>query len=70
MPMLPLSTYVLLYAPGSPPWRPPLLTACCPLPHLCHLEEDQPAITPVTPTQDYPRDHKDPKEATKIYGSL
>ncbi|MPD02683.1 hypothetical protein E2C01_098279 [Portunus trituberculatus] len=70
MPTLPLSTYVLHYAPGSPPWRPPLLTTCCPSPYLCLLEENQPDTTPVIPTQDYPRAHKDPKEATKIYGSL
>ncbi|MPC83522.1 hypothetical protein E2C01_078234 [Portunus trituberculatus] len=48
----------------------PLLATCCPLPYLCLLEEDRPATTPVIPTQDYSRAHKDPKEATKIYGSL
>ncbi|MPC99619.1 hypothetical protein E2C01_095046 [Portunus trituberculatus] len=40
--------------------RPPLLTTCCPSPYLCLLEEDRPATTPVIPTQDYPRAHKDP----------
>ncbi|MPD06367.1 hypothetical protein E2C01_102175 [Portunus trituberculatus] len=59
---------ILLYALGSPPWpwpmpthppgglsrRPPLLATCCPLPYLCLLEEDRPAITPVIPTEDYP----------------
>ncbi|MPC78902.1 hypothetical protein E2C01_073407 [Portunus trituberculatus] len=35
------------------------------------LEENQPATTPVIPTKDYPRSHKDPiVKATKIYGSL
>ncbi|MPC13620.1 hypothetical protein E2C01_006360 [Portunus trituberculatus] len=38
--------------------------------YLCLLEEDRPATMPVIPTQDYSRAHKDPKEATKIYGSL
>ncbi|MPC33587.1 hypothetical protein E2C01_026942 [Portunus trituberculatus] len=49
---------------------PPLLATCCPLPYLCLLEEDWPATMPVIPTQDYSRAHKDPKEATKINGSL
>ncbi|MPC91558.1 hypothetical protein E2C01_086604 [Portunus trituberculatus] len=49
---------------------PSLLATCCPSPYLCLLEEDRPATTPVIPTQDYPRAHKDSKEATKIYGSL
>ncbi|MPC90127.1 hypothetical protein E2C01_085098 [Portunus trituberculatus] len=50
--------------------RPPLLVTCCPSPYLCQLEDDRPATTPVITTQDYPRAHKDPKEATNIYGSL
>ncbi|MPC81011.1 hypothetical protein E2C01_075611 [Portunus trituberculatus] len=59
--------------PAHPPGgfrRPPLLATCCPSPYLCLLEEDWPATTPVISTQDYPRAYKDPKEATKIYGSL
>ncbi|MPC57941.1 hypothetical protein E2C01_051933 [Portunus trituberculatus] len=50
--------------PAYPPGglrRPPLLATCCPLPYLCLLEEDWPATTPVIPTQDYPRAHKDPR---------
>ncbi|MPD04624.1 hypothetical protein E2C01_100321 [Portunus trituberculatus] len=49
---------------------PSLLVTCCPSPFLCLLEEDRPATTPLIPTQDYPKAHKDPKEATKIYGYL
>ncbi|MPC45597.1 hypothetical protein E2C01_039301 [Portunus trituberculatus] len=59
--------------PAHPPGglrHPPLLATCCPSPYLCLLEEDQPATTPVIPTQDYPRGHKDPKEAMKTDGSL
>ncbi|MPC99686.1 hypothetical protein E2C01_095114 [Portunus trituberculatus] len=33
---------------------------CCPSPYLCRLEEERPATTPVIPTHDYPRVHKDP----------
>ncbi|MPC13551.1 hypothetical protein E2C01_006289 [Portunus trituberculatus] len=39
---------------------PTLLATCCPSPYLCLLEEDRPATTPVIPSQDYPRAHKDP----------
>ncbi|MPC92063.1 hypothetical protein E2C01_087135 [Portunus trituberculatus] len=39
---------------------PPLLATCCPSPYLCLLEEDRPATTPVIPTQDYPKTHKNP----------
>ncbi|MPC85694.1 hypothetical protein E2C01_080478 [Portunus trituberculatus] len=49
--------------PTHPPGglrRPPLLATCCPSPYLCLLEEDRPATTPVIPTQDYPRAHKNP----------
>ncbi|MPC72442.1 hypothetical protein E2C01_066747 [Portunus trituberculatus] len=83
MPMLPLSTYcitLLALCPGHHNTRPahrlgglrrpPLLATCCPLPYLCPLEEDRPATMPMIPTQDYPKAHKDSKEATKIYGSL
>ncbi|MPD05333.1 hypothetical protein E2C01_101072 [Portunus trituberculatus] len=50
--------------------HPPLLATCCPLPYLCLLEEDRPATTPEISTQNYPSAHKDPKQATEIYGSL
>ncbi|MPC80798.1 hypothetical protein E2C01_075391 [Portunus trituberculatus] len=83
VPSLPLSKYcTTLQAlrpghhntrPAYPPGglrRPTLLATCCPSPYLCLLEEERPATSPVIPTQDYPRAHKDPKEATKIYGSL
>ncbi|MPC51600.1 hypothetical protein E2C01_045449 [Portunus trituberculatus] len=50
--------------------RPPLLAACCPSAYLCLHEQGRLATTPVVTKQDYPRAHKDPKEATKIYGSL
>ncbi|MPC18593.1 hypothetical protein E2C01_011481 [Portunus trituberculatus] len=59
--------------PAHPPGglrHPPLLAACCPSPYLCLLEQGRLATRPVITTQDYPRAHKDPKEATKIYGSL
>ncbi|MPC81151.1 hypothetical protein E2C01_075755 [Portunus trituberculatus] len=62
-----------LDVPTHPPGglrRPPFQATWCPLPYLCLLEENRPATTPVIPTQDYPRAHKDPKEATKIYGFL
>ncbi|MPC09210.1 hypothetical protein E2C01_001813 [Portunus trituberculatus] len=60
----------LHYALGSPPWPsqihdlPTLLAASGfnPSQHpavLSLLEEDRPATTPVIPTQDYPRTHKD-----------
>ncbi|MPC43962.1 hypothetical protein E2C01_037621 [Portunus trituberculatus] len=39
---------------------PPVLATCCPSPYLCLLEEDRPATTPMIPTQDYPRAHKNP----------
>ncbi|MPC76863.1 hypothetical protein E2C01_071297 [Portunus trituberculatus] len=65
---------ITLDIPTHPPHglrRPPLLATCCPSPYLCLLEEDRSATMPVIPTlQDYPRAHKDPKEATKIYGSV
>ncbi|MPC76943.1 hypothetical protein E2C01_071380 [Portunus trituberculatus] len=75
---------ILHYAPGSPPWPsqhsifPPSWRpqASTPPGNLlsfgtsCLLEEDWLATTPVIPTQDYSRAHKDPKEATKIYVSL
>ncbi|MPC47599.1 hypothetical protein E2C01_041350 [Portunus trituberculatus] len=59
--------------PAHPPGglrRPPLLATCYPSHYLCLLEKDRPATMPVMPTQNYPRAHKDPKGATKIYGSL
>ncbi|MPC50698.1 hypothetical protein E2C01_044528 [Portunus trituberculatus] len=49
--------------PAHPPdglRLPPLPPTCCPSLYLCLLEEDRPPITPVMPTQDYPRTHKDP----------
>ncbi|MPC25412.1 hypothetical protein E2C01_018523 [Portunus trituberculatus] len=54
---------IILDMPIHPPGglrRPPLLATCCSLPYLCLLEEDRPTTTPVIPTQDYPRAHKDP----------
>ncbi|MPC90848.1 hypothetical protein E2C01_085851 [Portunus trituberculatus] len=38
----------------------PLPATCCPSPYLCFLEKDRPTTTPVIPTHDYPRAHKDP----------
>ncbi|MPC64484.1 hypothetical protein E2C01_058601 [Portunus trituberculatus] len=84
MPTLPLSTYCTTRPalhPGHhitrsahPPGglrRPPVPATCCPKPYLFLLEEDRPATTPVIPTQDYPRAHKEPTDkAKKIYGSL
>ncbi|MPC72441.1 hypothetical protein E2C01_066746 [Portunus trituberculatus] len=40
--------------------RTPFLATYCPSPYLCLLEENWPATTPVIPTQEYPRTHKDP----------
>ncbi|MPC85298.1 hypothetical protein E2C01_080067 [Portunus trituberculatus] len=54
---------ITLDVPTHPPGglrRPPFLATCCPSPYLCLLKEDRPATMPVIPTQDYPRDHKDP----------
>ncbi|MPC72725.1 hypothetical protein E2C01_067037 [Portunus trituberculatus] len=64
---------ITLDMPTHPPGglsSPPLLATCCPSPYLCLLEDDRPATTPVIPRQDYPRAHKDPKQASKIYGSF
>ncbi|MPC64964.1 hypothetical protein E2C01_059086 [Portunus trituberculatus] len=57
---LAIITLDMPYHPPSGLRRPPLLATYCPLPYLCLLEEDRPATTPVIPTQDYPRAHKDP----------
>ncbi|MPD04394.1 hypothetical protein E2C01_100079 [Portunus trituberculatus] len=60
--------------PTHPPGglrHPPLLATCCPSPYLCLLEDDQPATTPVIPTQDYLRVHKDPQIFVALtFGSL
>ncbi|MPC32428.1 hypothetical protein E2C01_025738 [Portunus trituberculatus] len=58
-----LSALAITTQSANPPGglrRPPLLATCCPSPYLWLLEEDRPATTPVIPTQDYPRAHKDP----------
>ncbi|MPC97824.1 hypothetical protein E2C01_093160 [Portunus trituberculatus] len=73
MPTLPLSTHCTTLPalhpgyhntrPAHPPGglrRPLILVTCCPSPYLCLLEIDRPSTTPVIPTQDYPRAHKDP----------
>ncbi|MPD00190.1 hypothetical protein E2C01_095648 [Portunus trituberculatus] len=60
-----LSTLAIttLNLPTHPPGglrHPSLLATCYASPYLCLLEEDRPATTPVIPTQDYHRAHKNP----------
>ncbi|MPC61526.1 hypothetical protein E2C01_055599 [Portunus trituberculatus] len=72
MPTPPVSSYCITLPalrPGHHNTRPahllgglrrrPFLATRCSSPYLCLLEEYRPATTPVIPTQDYPRAHKD-----------